>query len=163
MKRIPIVLSFLFLPFLAKADALVSTVTFPTTAQTTFLNEQVIVTLINHGTFSEEYRSGQKQMILSDNIIEVGHLNNQYILAADASVYQDPRKTNLDYEAGIRLNLHAILNKYVTYTPQWQAILGNIEFYPRVGYDFGQDKSHVWFATMNLGLGFGPGAGVPVQ
>lgn len=134
---------------------------FPTTAENAYLGDQVIVTLINHGTFSEEYRHGQKQMILSDNVVEVGHINGQYILALDASVYQNPLKTHLDYEGGLRLNLHSIVNKYVNLTPQWQAILGNLEYYPRVGFDDGQDKEHNWFATFNLGLGFGPGAGTP--
>src|ERR1700674_434468 len=84
----------------AQAD---TPVTFPTTADNSFLNGQVIVTLINHGSFAEEFRKGQKQVILSDNVIEAGHLNGQYIFAADASVYQNPAKTNLDFETGIRL------------------------------------------------------------
>lgn len=138
-------------------------VTFPTTAQNAFLGDQIIVTLINHGTFSEEYRRGEKQVILSDNIIEAGHIRGQYILAVDGSVYQDPRQTNLDFEAGLRLNLHAIMNRYVTFTPAWQTVFGQIEAYPRVGYDFGKDRTHGWIATFNVGLGFGPGSGTPVQ
>lgn len=138
-------------------------VTFPTTAQNSFLGDQLIVTLINHGSFAEEYRHGQKQVILSDNIIEAGHLAGQYIVAVDASLYQNPGTTSLDYEAGLRLNLHSIVNRYVTLTPQWQAVLGNIEYYPRIGYDFGTDSAHAWIATFNLGFGFGVGAGVPAQ
>lgn len=145
---------------MAKADT-TPPVNFPTSAQNAYLGNQVILTIINHGTFSEEWRHGQKQMILSDNVVEAGHVGGQYLVALDASLYQNADKTNLDYEAGLRLNLHALFNRYVVLTPQWQALLGNIELYPRVGYDFGQDSSHVWFATMNLGLGFGPGAGVP--
>lgn len=137
------------------------TVNFPTSAQNAYLNNQVIVTIINHGSFTQEIRKGQKQIILSDNIIEAGHLNGQYVLAVDGSLYQHPGKTGLDYEAGIRLNLHSIVNRYVGLTPQYQAILGNLEYYPRVGYDFGVDKAHAWIATFNLGLGFGPGAGTP--
>lgn len=156
MKKVIVSLAMLF-GFFGVAKA----VTFPTTAQNTFLNDQVIVTLINHGTFSEEYRSGQKQVILSDNIVEAGHLAGQYIVAADASIYQNPGKTNLDFEAGIRLNLHALTNGYINFTPQWKAIIANLELYPRVGYDFGQDQTHAWIATFNFGLGFGPGAGVP--
>lgn len=148
------------LVFLSGSIIKADTPAFPTTAENSFLNGQVIATIINHGSFSEEYRKGQKQVILSDNIIEVGHLGSQYIFAADASLYQDPRKTSLDYEAGVRLNLHALVNRYVTLTPQWQSIVGNIEYYGRVGYDFGQDKDHAWIATFNLGFGFGPGAGV---
>ena len=136
-------------------------VTFPTTAQNAYLNNQIIVTLINHGSFSEEYRHGQKQVILSDNIIEAGHIAGQYIVAADASMYQNPLKTGVDFEAGLRLNLHAIVNRYVTLTPQWQSVVGNLEYYPRVGYDWGADKAHAWIATFNLGFGFGAGAGVP--
>lgn len=134
-------------------------VTFPTTADNAFLNGQVIVTLINHGSFAEEYRKGQKQVVLSDNIIEAGHVNGQYVFAFDGSVYQDPRKTGLDYETGIRLNLHSLVNKYVAFTPEWAAVIGNLEYYPRVGYDFGTDKAHAWIATLNLGFGFGAGAG----
>jgi len=133
---------------------------FPTTAQNSFLGGQVIATLTNHGTFAEEYRKGQKQVILSDNFIEAGHINGQYIVALDGSLYQNPAKTGLDYEAGLRLNLHAIVNRYVTLTPQWQAVLGNIEYYPRVGFDFGRNSTHAWLATFNLGLGFGPGSGI---
>lgn len=134
-------------------------VVFPTTAQNAFLGNQVIVTLINHGSFAEEFRKGQKQVILSDNVIEAGHVGGQYLLAADASVYQNPALTHLDYEAGLRLNLHALVNRFVTLTPQWNAVLGNLEYYPRVGYDFGTNNSHAWFATFNLGFGFGVGAG----
>jgi hypothetical protein len=138
-----------------------STVTFPTTAQNSFLNGQVIPEIINHGTFAEEYRSGQKQVILSDNIIEAGHLNAQYIVGVDVGLYQNPLKTNLDYEAGVRLNLNSIVNRFVAFTPQWQSILGNLEYYPRAFYDFGQDQAHAWNVSFNLGLGFGPGAGIP--
>lgn len=143
------------------ADA--PTVTFPTTAQNSFLGDQVIVTLLNHGSFSEEFRQGQKQIILSDNVIEVGHVKGQYVAALDGSIYQNPGTTSLDYEAGLRLNLHALVNRYVTFTPQWQAIVGSLEYYPRVGYDFGVDRAHAWIATFNLGFGFGAGAGVPAQ
>ena len=134
---------------------------FPTTADNSFLNGQVIVTLINHGSFAEEWRQGQKQVILSDNIVEAGHISGQYLLGLDGSVYQNPDRSNLDFEAGLRLNLHAIVNRYVTMTPQWEAVLGNLEYYPRVGYDFGQTNAHVWMATFNLGFGFGVGAGNP--
>lgn len=160
MKKIVVGFLVAFGIFTGKAFA--DTVTFPTTADNSFLDGQIIVTLINHGSFSEEYRKGQKQVILSDNVIEAGHVGGQYIVAADASVYQDPRKTGLDYEAGLRLNLHALVNRYVTLTPQWQAVLGNLEYYPRVGYDFGADKNHTWIATFNLGFGFGAGAGAGV-
>src|SRR5258708_39147838 len=94
-------------------------INWPSSAQTQFLNGQVILTIINHGTFSEEYRSGQKQMVLSDNIIEAGHLNSQYLLALDGSVYQKPSETNLDGELGIRLNFHSLVNRFITFTPQW--------------------------------------------
>jgi hypothetical protein len=160
MKKIIIAaIAVLCLSNYAKADT-TPAVVFPTSAQNAYLGNQVIVTIINHGTFTEEYRKGLKQLILSDNIIEAGHLNGQYIVALDGSLYQKTGATKLDYEAGIRLNLHAIVNRYVTLTPQYQAILGNLEYYPRVGYDFGQDRAHGWIATFNLGLGFGPGAGI---
>lgn len=136
-------------------------INWPTTAENSFLGDEVIVTLINHGTFAEEYRHGQKQMILSDNLIEMGHVNGQYLFGIDGSIYQNPLRTGIDFEAGFRLNAHAIVNKYVKFTPQWQSVFGNLEYYPRVGYDWGQDKTHAWFATFNLGLGFGPGAGTP--
>lgn len=135
------------------------TVTFPTTAQNSFLNGQVIATIINHGSFSEEYRKGQKQVILSDNIIEAGHLNGQYVLGVTGNVYQNPFKTGLDFEGTLRLNLHAIVNKYVIFTPQWKDLLSNVEYFGAVGYDFGQNRTYGWIATINLGLGFGPGAG----
>lgn len=144
----------------AKAE---DSVVFPTTAQNSFLNDQVIVTLINHGSFTEEFRRGQKQAILSDNVVEMGHVSGQYIASLDASVYQNPSKSHLDYEAGLRLNLHALVNHYVSLTPQWNAVIGNIEYYPRVGYDFGADRAHVWIATFNIGFGFGPGAGTPLK
>lgn len=146
---------------MSKADT--TPVTFPTTAQNSFLNGQVIVTLINHGSFAEEFRQGQKQVILSDNVVEAGHIKGQYLLGLDASAYQNPLKSHLDFEGGFRLNLHAIVNRYVTLTPQWEAVLGNLEYYPRVGYDFGQSDAHSWFASFNLGFGFGVGAGTPAQ
>lgn len=160
MKKLFLSLCLVVGPRLAFAEiTAIPSVTFPTTAENSFLDGQLVVTLINHGSFAEEFRKGQKQTILSDNIIEAGHLNGQYIFAVDGSVYQNPFKNALDFETGIRLNLHSIVNRYVTLTPEWQSIVGNIEYYPRVGYDFGQDKSHAWIATFNLGFGFGPGAG----
>ena len=141
-------------------------VTFPTTAQNSFLNGQVIATILNHGSFSSEIQRGSRRTVLSDNIIEAGHLKGQYIGALDGSLYSDSAKTGLfpfDYEVGARLNISTIVNNYVTYTPQWAAILGNIEAYVRAGYDFGQDKTHAWFGSVNLGFGFGAGAGVPAQ
>ena len=163
MKKIFLLLMWAGLTPIVYADAITPPVPvkFPTTAQTSFLNDQIIITLINHGSFVEEYRRGQKQIILSDNVIEAGHLAGQYVVAFDVSAYQDPSKTGLDAEAGLRLNLHALINRYVTFTPQWQAVLSNLEYYPRVGFDFGQDHAHAWIATFNLGFGFGPGAGIP--
>ena len=155
-KMLFLIITLLTLSHGAKAE---ESVVFPTTAQNAFLEDEIIVTLINHGTFAEEYRNGQKQIILSDNVIEAGHLNGQYLLALDGSLYQNPSKSGLDYEAGIRLNLHAIVNRYVTFTPQWQSVFGNLEYYPRFAYDFGPEK-HNWITTFNLGFGFGPGAGV---
>jgi hypothetical protein len=159
-KTLLVIATMLALSHGAKADVSTTTVVFPPTASTSFLEGQIVAEIINHGTFSEEYRRGEKQIVLSDNIIEAGHLNSQYVAAIDASLYQNPLKTNLDAEVGLRLNLHALVNRFITFTPAWQTIVGNLEYYPRVGYDFGQDRDHVWFASFNLGLGFGPGAGI---
>jgi hypothetical protein len=163
MNKIMLFVALLIVASLRPAFAATPPVTFPTTAQNAYLNDQVVLTLINHGSFAEEYRQGQKQIILSDNFIEAGHIGAQYIVALDGSFYQNPLTSGLNEELGIRLNLHSFLNRYVTFTPQYNAVLSNLEVYPRILYDFGQSSAHAWNATMNLGFGFGVGAGVPAQ
>ena len=147
-------------------NAVPGSLTFPSSANNQYLDGQIIATIANHGSYSSEIQRGSRRTILSDNLIEAGHLKGQYIGALDGSLYSNPQKTGLfpfDYEAGIRLNVNTIVNNYVTFTPQWAGILGNLEYYVRSGYDFGQDKTHAWFGSVNLALGFGPGAGVTVS
>ena len=130
-------------------------VTYPTTAQVSFFNQQLITTIINHGTVYEEYRHGQKQMVVSDNVIEFGHVKAQYLFGITANL-----NSQLNIESTLRFNANALINKYVVYTPAW-AWLSNLEYFPAVGYDWGEGKAHAWIATVNLGFGFGDGAGVP--
>ena len=168
MKKIIALLAGLtFSPMFAHADATpvasptpAPAVIYPTTAQNTFLGGQVVAEIMNHGAFYEEYRRGQKQIIVSDDIIEAGHIASQYLFGLSGNVYQNPVTTGPDFEAKLKLNLNAVVNKYVTLTPQYEAILGNLQYSVAAGYDFGQNQSHGWIATFDLGLGFGPGAGV---
>lgn len=135
---------------------------YPTTAQNAYLDGQLIATIINHGSFFEEYRKGQKEITLQDDIVEFGNLKGNFIGSVFGGIYQDPTQSNLGEEAGLKLNLNTLLNNFVTVTPEW-AWIKNIEYAPSVGYDFGQNTKHAWFAAFNVGFGFGPGAGVPVQ
>lgn len=156
MKKIIAIAALFLFPLVSHADT-TPTTTVPTTAQNSFFEQQVITTLINHGSIYEEYRRGQKQMVVSDNVIEIGHLKSQYLVGLAANL-----NSQLKAEATLRLNMNALINKYVVYQPEW-AWLSNLEYFPAVGYDFGEGKAHAWIATVNLGFGFGDGAGTPTK
>ena len=136
--------------------ALADTPPVPTNS---WLDGEIIARILNHGSSAEQYRKGIKQIVVSDNIIEAGHLNNAYIAGLDASVYQQDN-SKMNTQVGLRLNLHALLLPYLKFTPEWQSLVDQLEFYPRVGYDFAENQTHAWFGSVNVGFGFGPGSGV---
>lgn len=141
MKKL-IIAVFLFSPIICKAD--------------TQDPGQILTSLLQHVTPVSEFTThGQTKLEFLDGILQVGHYENDYILAVDGGVsnsLQPDKNGHLAGTFGIHIHAISFLNSLFNINPSLAQTLSLIEATPRYSYD----------ADVHHGvLGFTFGAKIP--
>lgn len=120
--------------------------------------DQILASLLQHVTPVSEFTShGQTKLEFLDGIIQVGHYENDYILAIDGGVANSLAGDSQGHLAGtfgVHVHVISFLNSFFKVNPALAQTLSLIEATPRYSYD----------ADVHHGvLGFTFGARIPFQ
>ena len=152
MKKL-LLLSFLFLPLIAKADPL-----FITPAQPdpfSVLSGQLTGALITHVHAVDQVTSKGNKIALLDSVLLLGHLKEDYIaqtrVGYDATRNADGTFVAGGFQISEFFPINNIVNSIFTVPSQYEMIQ-NLQYGPSVGYSFGD---HHDFFSLDVGYRFG--------